>query len=89
MTHDHWLTGIWERRLSECRSALDADREYAWFYRVRIKILEYLIGRYRTSPESPPGPIMTGAPAIFLPPPSPRPLKSRERIRSLLEQIRA
>lgn len=87
MTYGEGLTGIWERRLSECRSALDVDRDYAWFYRIRIKVLEYLIGRYGGEALDVPPPAPRRDPEIFLPPDRPRPLKSRESLRAVLRQI--
>lgn len=55
----HWIVEYWRSRLAGYQAALDEDpvAANAWLFRIRLRILEFLVHRY-SDPESAPRPVV-------------------------------
>jgi len=92
MTLVHPLLEDWRRRLEVALEMAEVDARGSWFWRMRAKVLKYLIVRYAEELPSGSGgalPVPSHPVVLHLPGGAPpRPLRSPAVIRELLERIR-
>ena len=86
------LVEDWQRRIRSYRERIERDPEGSWIWKIRAKILNYLIFRYGNEPlqeagSDPASHIGMDSPPVGSAPEAGRPPKGRATIRVILEKI--